>query len=204
MEYAVAVHEVIDIAVNLCDVVFVEGHAEHVAEFGHSAGMEQLVVQYQFAPHAEDHLLQAVLETHQFRRPAGDVQAFAELFLDDVLHIALVDDGAVVMYHPVVEEHLGAVAVDVAHKEVVGNGIAGAVGNALSHALGGTVGESEAEHVAVLHAALMRMHHTLCQDVGLAASRRRQHQVPPTADGDGLLLPRVEGSFLHHVLFRVI
>ena len=176
-------------------MLLVEGHLEHVAELGHGSGMEEFVVQHQLAAHAEDHLLQAVLEAHQLGGAAGDVEAFAELLLDDVLHVALVDDGAVVVHHAVVEEQLRAETVDIAHEEVAGHRVAGAVGDALGHALGGAVGEGEAQHVGVVHAAVVGMHHALGQYVGLAAARRRQHQMPSAADGDGLLLPRVEGSF---------
>ena len=83
--------------------------------------------------------------------------------------------------------------------EVVRHRVARAVGDALRHALGGAVGEGEAQHVAVLHAAPVGVHHALGQYVGLAAARRRQHQMPPAADGYGLLLPRIEDSF-HKVL----
>ena len=135
-----------------------------------------------------------MLIAHKLGAAALDIEAFAEFLLYDAVHVAFVDDGAVVVHQTEVEQHLRAVAVYVAHIEVVGHGVAGAVGDALRHPLGGAVGEREAQHILVLHSLLVGMHHALRQDVRLAAPRRRQHQVPPAPDLNGFLLPWVKLS----------
>ena len=135
-----------------------------------------------------------MLVSHQFRAAALDVEAFAEFLLYDAVHVAFVYDGTVVVHQAEVEEHLRAVAVYVAHIEVVRHGIAGAVGDALRHPLGGTVGEGQAQHILVLHSLLVGMHYALSQYVRLPAPRRRQHQMPSAPDLNGFLLPRVKLS----------
>ena len=89
------------------------------------------------------------------------VKSLAEFFLDDVFYVAFINDGAVVVNNSFVEKQLRAVAVDVSHKEVVGYGVTRAVGDSLGHPLGSAVGEGKAQHIAVLHASLVCMHHTL-------------------------------------------
>ena len=200
VEDAVAYREAFDILVDVGQGVVVERSSKHVAEFGHGTGAQQFAVQDEVAAHSQGQLPQGMLVAHQLGDAVQYVQFLAELLLYDVLHVALVDDGAVVVHHAFVEEHLRAVAVYVAHEEVVGHGVSRAVGDALRHSFGGAVGEGEAQHVAVGDAALMGMHHTLRQDVCLAASRRRQHQMPSAADFYRLLLPGVKSPLLHVTL----
>lgn len=85
--------------------------------------------------------------------------------------------------------------MDIAYKKVVWYGVAGAVGDTLGHAFGGTVCEGETQHVFIFHPCLMGMHDTFGQDIGFAASWRCQYKMSSPLYLNGFLLPDIKLSF---------
>ena len=73
-----------------------------------------------------------------------------------------------------------AVAVDIADEEVGNVGIADSLRDTFCHASRCTVGEREAEHVAVGHSVLaMGNADSFRQDLCLSASRRSEYEMLP-------------------------
>ena len=96
---------------------------------------------------------------------------------DNAFSVYVVNHRAVLWYLLLLKQVVGTEPVQVAHKQVRRHRVAGPLAYAVAHSAARAVGESEANHVPIVHPEGVGFYHPLRQYECLPASRRRQHKV---------------------------